>query len=221
MDASIEVKPRRTAPRAERRQQLIDAAMEVIAEHGLSGTTTAEVTRRAGLSVGLVNHHFESKDNLLVSVLCHLAEELRARWVKIQNDTILSPAEKLEAIVEALFHPEVCTPTKSAVWFAFFGDAGYRESYRATAERYDTERGHAIEDLCRALKDEGGYPEIEPLAVTQSVEGLADGLWLNIMLYPGWVTPEEAKARVMELIAHKFPKHFAHRLPGKNKGPAT
>ena len=200
---------------------MIDAAMEVIAENGLSGATTAEVTRRAGLSVGLVNHHFESKDNLLVSVLCYLAEELRERWVEIQNDSSLSAAEKLEAIVEALFHPELCTPTKIAVWFAFFGDAGYREAYRETVERYDTERGHAIEDLCRALKVEGGYPEIEPLAVTQSVEGLADGLWLNLMLYPGWLTPRDAKARVMDLIAHQFPKHFSHILRGQARGCET
>ena len=59
---------RRTASRAKRRQQLIDATMKCIARKGMGGTTLADVAREAGLSQGIVNLHFKSKENLLISI---------------------------------------------------------------------------------------------------------------------------------------------------------
>lgn len=196
---------RRTASSAERRAQLIAAAQEVIAELGLSGTTTLAVARRAGLSVGLISHHFGGKDGLLAATLEHLAEELQDRWLAIQADDALSPAEKLAAIIDGLFHPEIATQKKIAVWFAFFGDAGYRALYREMAGDFDTERGMAIEGLCRKL---AAGRDVDAEAVATSVEALADGLWLSMMLYPDWLAPAYAHARVFELLALHFPRHF-------------
>ena len=56
---------RRTESRAARRQQLIDATMKCIARKGIGSTTLGDVAKEAGLSQGIVNLHFVSKDNLL------------------------------------------------------------------------------------------------------------------------------------------------------------
>ena len=216
MEPSTGKKLRRTAPPAERRQQLIDAAMAAIAEHGLSGTTTADVAGRAGLSVGLVNHHFTSKDNLLASVLPHLAKEMRRLWFDTYLSQDVSATTKLETIVSAVFHPSACTPTKVAVWFAFFGDAGYREAYRAMVDDFDNERTQAIEDLCGTIKAEGSYENVDPSAVAHSVEALADGLWLGLLLYPDWMSRETAKDRVADLLILNFPGHFGREAVGVN-----
>ncbi|MEM9140903.1 MAG: TetR family transcriptional regulator, partial [Pseudomonadota bacterium] len=69
MDAPVNPRPRRKASRDVRRRQLIQATMEAIAEKGMTGATTAEVTRRAGLSMGIVSLHFESKEGLLTETL--------------------------------------------------------------------------------------------------------------------------------------------------------
>ena len=50
----------RTASKAVRRQQLIEATIDSIAKYGISGTTMTTVTGLAGLSVGIVNFHFFS-----------------------------------------------------------------------------------------------------------------------------------------------------------------
>jgi len=200
--------PRRTAPKEQRRQELIAATMETIADRGLAGTTLAEVTGRASLSLGLANHHFSSKENLLTATLRHLAEELRAAWVARQADPRLSVAEKLRAIVEGMFDPAICTRTKIAVWFAFFGDAHYRGVYRAMVAEFDTERSDVIEALCASLARQEGCSDIDAHAMVQSIEALADGLWLSLMLYPTWVTPAQAIDRIIDFLAMKFPAHF-------------
>ena len=62
-------------PRSERRLQLIDATIRCIAQHGLSATTMQLVTREAGLSLGIANLHFQSKENLLAETLRHVTRE--------------------------------------------------------------------------------------------------------------------------------------------------
>ena len=58
----------RKASRPVRRQQLIDATIAVLARKGYSALTVADVAKTAGLSVGIINFHFESKEKLLPPV---------------------------------------------------------------------------------------------------------------------------------------------------------
>lgn len=84
----------RFASRETRRQQLVDATIASVAELGLSETTLASVTRRAGLSHGTVNFHFRSKRGLLVETLRHLTGEHRARWRAALEERTGGPAER-------------------------------------------------------------------------------------------------------------------------------
>ncbi|MEM1411462.1 MAG: TetR family transcriptional regulator, partial [Pseudomonadota bacterium] len=54
----------RTASRAERRTQLIEATIRSIAANGLANTTTAQVAKEAGLSQGIISLHFDGKEGL-------------------------------------------------------------------------------------------------------------------------------------------------------------
>lgn len=57
----------RTADPTSRRRQLTDAVRHLVAAGGFDAVTVAAVARVAGVSVGLVQHYFPSKDELLVS----------------------------------------------------------------------------------------------------------------------------------------------------------
>lgn len=206
--AAAPAKRPRTASRAVRRRQLIEATIECIAQRGLTGTTMAEVTRLAGLSMGIVSFHFQSKENLLKETLVFLAEEHRACWSRSLANSALAPAAKLVAVIDAHFHPSTCNHTRIAVWFAFFGEARYRAIYREHISQFDTERKAAVAALCRGIVQAGGYSGVNPLAFAATVESLSDGLWLSIMLYPDGLTPATAKQRVMAYMASVFPHHF-------------
>jgi AcrR family transcriptional regulator len=204
----------RTEPPERRRRQLIEATLDAIAENGISGTTLAAVTRRAGLSMGIVSLHFRSKENLLRATLEHLAAEHRALWLEARQDETLAPAEKLRAIMRAHFDPSVCNPRKVSVWFAFFGEARYRDFYhRFVGAQFDIERETAIRELFALMIAEGGYEGLDPLALTKTVESFADGLWLNVMMFPRWLTAAEAEARVLDMLAAFLPRHFPLREP--------
>ena len=201
--------PRRTEPKEVRRSQLIEATINSIAKHGIGGTTMSTVTEDAGLSIGLVNFHFKSKQKLLEETLVHLATEHHDQWLKAYRDAGLSAPEKLLAIVDSHFHPRICTRKKLAVWFAFFGEGGRRAVYRSLIDNIDHERFETSVRLIAEIVEEGGYGTPEPRQIARTLEGLYDGLWLNILMYPVHFTRAGAKEQIRSYLAALFPEHVA------------
>jgi len=203
--------PSRTASPEVRRQQLIDATITSISKFGISGTTLNRVTQEAGLSLGLVNFHFKSKDALLLATVRHLADEHRDLWISKSKRPDLDPMAKLRAIVEAQFHPRICNRRKLAVWFAFFGEARHREAYRQSSGALDLERQRVTRALCTEIVKQGDSENVAPEEVSRTLEGLFDGLWLNILTYPDRFNRHTARQDVLTYLAGCFPNHAASR----------
>ena len=89
----------RKQPRDTRRQQLIEATIATLAHCGYARMTLAEVTRRAGLSQGLVNFHFDSKERLLTETLLYLAEDGKLAGILAIEDPLRPEAA---GVVETL-----------------------------------------------------------------------------------------------------------------------
>jgi TetR/AcrR family transcriptional repressor of bet genes len=207
-------RPRRSQAKAERRLQLIEATIDCIAKFGLSGTTMAKVTELAGVSVGLANFHFDTKERLFKAVLQHLADEQRALWQSRLQGPDRPSADLLQAIVESRFHPAICARRKLAVWFAFYGDASAREIYRRAVGDMDDERLEASAAVIDEMVAEAGYSGIDPVETVLTTEAMWDGLWLNMLLYPGEFRRAACRDRAMQMIATLFPRHFDARRKG-------
>jgi AcrR family transcriptional regulator len=89
--------PART-PRAERsRQRILDAAGQCFAASGYAKTTVEEVASRAGVSKGLVHHHFGTKERILEAVV----ERTLAKWDAVSRvEAMVSGESVLEGIAE-------------------------------------------------------------------------------------------------------------------------
>jgi len=204
----------RRQPKEARRQELIEATIDAIARHGYEETTMAVVADGAGLSRGIVNFHFESKEKLLVETLRSLAEEYRAHWRGALQEAGPSAAEKLWALVLADFDRRICSPRKIAAWCAFWGEAKTRPQYRALCSANDADYQQAFLDLCRDLAAEGQSPDL----LARGLSGLLEGLWLQLMMGPKEFDRDEARACAVAMLVSIFPRHFT---PGGPIGSPT
>lgn len=203
--------PRRTAARAERRAQLIAATMKCIARKGISGTTLGDVAGEAGLSQGIVNLHFESKDNLFSETLKSLADEYRGHFERVLERSSGSAAGSLEALMALDLSPAICQPEKLAVWFAFWGEVKSRPTYRAICNEVDRYYDGVVESLCREIIREGGYAAVEAQQVAIALTSMTNGLWLSCLLDPQDWDHDAAAAAVTAYLATVFPLHFDKR----------
>ncbi|MFC9556737.1 TetR/AcrR family transcriptional regulator [Rhodococcus sp. NPDC056960] len=62
-------------PADERRRALIQAAIEVVAEHGIEGATTRRIAERAGSPLARLHYCFSSKEELIVAIFESLAND--------------------------------------------------------------------------------------------------------------------------------------------------
>ena len=81
----------RPSNREERRRQILGAFARVLAEHGYAGATIAAVAAEANVAPGLLHHHFESKSELLSTLLKTLITTFRknvaARELQVPAET--------------------------------------------------------------------------------------------------------------------------------------
>lgn len=199
---------KRTAPPQARRLQLIKATIRCVAQRGLTDTTTATVAREAGLSQGIINLHFQSKERLLVETLRYLADEYKRTWEKRLQEAGTSPADQLWAMVEVDFDRPVCERNKLAVWFAFWGEAKSRPTYRKLCADRDREYGDALRVLCGELARAGRYAKVNPERVATGLSAMTEGLWLDMLITPQTMTGEQAKRVCRAYLASVFPQHF-------------
>jgi TetR/AcrR family transcriptional regulator, fatty acid metabolism regulator protein len=78
MRTSLERKTRPpTFTQRKRRDQLVDCAIDALAELGFQGTSVAEVARRAGVSKGVVTYHFAAKDDLMFAAVAEIFDSIK------------------------------------------------------------------------------------------------------------------------------------------------
>ena len=199
---------RRTAPPEERREQLILATIRSVANRGLADTTIATVAQEAGLSQGIVNLHFRSKDGLLTETLRYLADEYRNAVQDAAEIGSVSPVEGLLAMVELDFRRTICSREKLAVWFAFWGERKFRPTYRRICAARDKANDDLVRAMCTRLAEQGDYQDVEPALVADGLSALTDGLWLDLLVRPESMSRERAKRVTLSYLADVFPRHF-------------
>ncbi len=199
---------RRTASKEERQAQLIKATIRSIAKHGLSVTTMATVAGEAGLSQGIINLHFKSKERLLEETLLWVVDEYRSAWHKALQTSGDSLAEKLASLIRVDFDKRICQRNKLAVWFAFWGESRSRHTYRKICADHGREYKQVLIGLCDDIIMQGGY-RIQAQYVATGLMALSVGLWLDLLLSPAEMSPEQAEEISLSYLTGVFPGHFS------------
>jgi TetR/AcrR family transcriptional repressor of bet genes len=197
----------RRAPKALRREQLINATIDSLALRGYAATTLADVADGAGLSRGIVNFHFESKEKLLIETLQFLADEYSANWREADAAAGGSAAARMRTLMVADLAERVCTPRQVAAWFAFFAEAKSRPAYQKLSWARDGDYYSLLVTLCEQLRREGKYA-FETVRMADAVYAMQEGLWLRLMIETNSFDRATALDTSLAAIGTLFPLHF-------------
>ena len=206
MDATPQPLPRKL-PRDARRKQLIEATIEVVAERGYARTTLTEVAKKAGLSHGLVNFHFQTKDALLTETLTYMSEEYRDNWGRALEAAGPEPEVQLDALIRADFNPEICTPSRLAAWCAFWGEASCRPLYQDKCGSNDEAYIALLERLSQEMAAKTGQGGDAAL-MARVIRVVMEGVWVDLMTQSAAYSRDEGLRTVYCAVAALFPLVF-------------
>ncbi|GAA2298665.1 TetR/AcrR family transcriptional regulator [Streptomyces kunmingensis] len=188
------------------------AVCELIADQGLDAVTVARTAAAAGMSVGLVQHYFRTKDDMLLHAFKEVTARIRGRADERIRGGIRHRRPIAEVLAEALaeFLPlDEARRTEFRVTRAF---AGRALDAPALAE-VDVETAHRLrEDVARAVHNGKECGEVEedldpwPAAVrlTAVTEGLAMQVYRDAAGTEGVPASELAASVVAAELAAVF-----------------
>jgi AcrR family transcriptional regulator len=178
---------RRRKKPADRRQDLLQAAVACLAEFGPRGATGREVCRRAGVSHGLLQHYFGAQEDLFLETY----EALSARYLDSLERTLAAesaPEASLKAVFRELFSQDWGSTHIFGAWIAFWSMIGSDTRF---AQVHDTHKRRQEALLAAAFQQRmtGGLTAEERAVLMSAV---MDGLWLEYCLSPGALAAERA-----------------------------
>lgn len=160
-----------------RRQQLIHATIDTIAEVGLQAATINLISKKAGLSSGIISHYFGAKQYLVEASVRHLLDQLK-RSLLIQVELkALSPTERLMVIVDSNFSPYQRHHSATRTWLSFWAQSMH-DSELSRLQNVNSRR--LVSNLKFSLRQLMNKRYAEDVA--QNTAALIDGFWLRCVL---------------------------------------
>jgi len=146
-------------PAAERRRELVDAALRVFCEGSYAGATTAQIAREAGVSEPILYRHFASKRELYFACLDTAWERIRLR-IQDRIDE-LGPELGWQAIGPATMREmKVLLPS---LWMQAITEAGEDPEIRRHVRGHMREVHDFFANVLRRVQEQGGiHPERDP-----------------------------------------------------------
>ena len=173
-----------------RRDQLIEVAIDCLADLGFTGSTLAQIAGRAGVSTGLIAHYFEDKDGLLEAAFRRLSRTVRDA-VRLKLSVARTPLERIQAIIDANLAPEEFNQRTGNAWLAFWGQLLHVERLKRVQHAYQQ---RMLSNLRHALGALMPAPKARSLAVM--IASMIDGVWLRAAL-SNWHEADSDSARAL------------------------
>lgn len=196
-----------------RRDDLIAAALDLMAEGGPESATVRAIAARAGATPGLIRYYFSTKDDLWRAAyrthMTRLTEQCRAAIPAVPR----SPGARLTAFVVASLSPPVTDGAALRLWAGFIGMAQRNPAMNEIHETTYLLYRDALQELIAALPGRCDTARLRTLAI--ACNGVLDGLWLEGCALPDkFADGELARIGVESMGAILGEDLLCHLAPG-------
>jgi AcrR family transcriptional regulator len=126
-----------------RRDEILQATLTLIPQHGLNGLRISQIAHQADCSPGIIYHYFESKDEIILSLGEIVTAEF-GRALNVDHLVTLTPFERLKQGWLNTFHYFVSNPEKTL----------FLEQYKNSPYQSDESFGADFEKLIVTLNED-------------------------------------------------------------------
>ncbi|BBU95477.1 HTH-type transcriptional regulator BetI [Providencia rettgeri] len=161
-----------------RKQQLIQATLDVINEVGMQEASFVLIARKAGVSTGIISHYFRDKNGLLEATMRHIQYQLGfAVAMRLRMLTGAEAKLRIQAIVEGNFDPTQTSEAAMKTWLAFWASSMHQPNLNRLQQVNDRR-------LYSNLSYEFGrvLNKADARMAAKGLAALIDGLWLRSAL---------------------------------------
>lgn len=189
----------------QRREQMLRAALEVIAERGYPETRIADVAERAGASPALVIYYFKTKDQLLTEAI-RFSEDTWYETGTSRMAAIGTAAGRLEELVALSCLPgaDAASKTSWLLWLDLWAQAVRHPEVASVRQKFDERWRETISSLVLEGQEAGEFGPVDPDDFAVTLSALLDGLTVQIALGDTSVDAGRAFELSMRFVASEL-----------------
>jgi AcrR family transcriptional regulator len=204
-----------------RREQMLRAALEVIAERGFPDARIADVAERSGTSPALVIYYFKTKDNLLTEAMRYAEDG----WYAVgaaRLSAIESATGRLEELVAMTCLPESVAelPDSWVVWLELWSQSARHAEVGRVRADFDRHWRETIRTIVEEGQREGEFGDVDAGEFAVVLSALLDGFAIQIALDDDTVQAAKAFELSMRFAADRlsFEWSTSTRMGGRAEG---
>ncbi len=187
-----------------RRRQIMAATEELITEHGFDAFRLRDVAERAEVSVGMIQHYFDTRDGLALETISSASWRRAEEWSSLVQG-VAAPVERTRLLLEG----SISDRTRCRAWMETCSAATrHTELVPMIARIYQAWR-EALGDAMQAGIDEGVFAPAVPFdQILDTIMAMIDGLMVAVGMQVYEVEPPYF-ARILtdtaeRLLGHHF-----------------
>lgn len=159
----------------ERRAQIVDGLLSVMASAGYEGATVVAIGKAAGLASGLVHYHFATKDDVLLALVERLVAGVMARY-----EARVTPTSGAQACLHAWIDAHVALgkdgdPRAVVAWSLVGAEAVRNVAVKAAYQRAIEQEIAFTKELVKAALDAQGKGTAQAKRIAATVVSAMEG----------------------------------------------
>lgn len=169
----------------QRRNEICDAVLTLIAEGGTRAVTTRAAAERARWSTGTVNHYFDNREALMLGAFRRAAHLQGKELKRLLQDSTLTPLQKLHGTIEATLPLDERRVALTRIFLDYYAETNaVEETHDEVVQYLRNWRGVVTQiiDECKADESIPSVRSSETLAT--ELVALTDGLSMHALLDP-------------------------------------
>ncbi|GIG87569.1 TetR/AcrR family transcriptional regulator [Plantactinospora endophytica] len=173
----------RKADHLARRKQLADALMRLAASQGLEAVSLRHVAAEAGVSTGMVQHYFRTKDEMMTFALDMVMSNAQERiTAEAGAGQPLGPAELIRTLMIQILPLDETRRLEGHVSLAFLAYAAVKPAIGDGLRDSSGQMRAFLADQIRAVQaTSDNAPRTDPLHAATALLALVDGLGIHVL----------------------------------------
>ncbi|MDE8587090.1 TetR/AcrR family transcriptional regulator [Arthrobacter sp. NQ4] len=184
----------------DRQTRILEAAMDLLSRHGISGVSMRAVAREAGVALGLVNYYYDDKTTLIRAALRRVDEH---DLLLVAPDPSVAPDEQLRRALRRVAGADLLTTRylslRLHLWALAQADEDYAQINAAAFDRYIDGLAALVSSARPGLSWEACRERASDIVVIQN------GVWLTALLGVDKASIQRSIARTEQIAFAPVP----------------
>lgn len=187
-----------------RKEQIVEAAIAIIAAQGIQHLSLSEIENRAGMSRGQLTYYYPTKEAILLAVFDRLLQLMHERMGRGQDSPCMQGKgawEIIQHILEHVISEPPLQPEFHALQYTFLSQITHRDDFRERlAILYEHWRSGMAQGLAADFAANPPSRPVSPRAMATIVQALIHGLAMQRAADPTALDQEEVLHLCCDMI---------------------